>query len=271
MELSGKVFVVTGGGNGMGREVALLLVQRGARVAAVDLSEEGLAETARLAGAGERLSTHVVNITDRPTVEALPAAVEAAHGAPADGIVNVAGIIHRFAKLQDLSIEEFERVIDVNYWGTVYVTKAFLPVLLGRPSASITNFASMGALIPFPGQGAYGSSKGAVRLFTETLLAELRDTAVQVSLVFPGAIATNITGNSGVTAMPGAKQGDAEQSSMRAMAPAEAGRIIVDGIAAGRFRIFVGKDAKTFDRLARLMPTRAITMIAEKVGARLGV
>lgn len=271
MELKDKVFVITGGGNGMGREMSLLLIARGARVAAVDLSEEGLQETARLAAAGERLSTHAVNITDRAAVEALPAAVEAAHGQPADGIVNVAGIIHRFAKLQDLSIEEIERVIDVNYWGTVYVTKTFLPVLLDRPTASITNFASMGALIPFPGQGAYGSSKGAVRLFTETLLAELEGTGVQVSLVFPGAVATNISGNSGVQMGGDRSKADTEKSSMQAMAPDEAGRIVVDGIAAGKFRIFVGKDAKTFDRLVRLMPTRAITMIAKKVGPMLGL
>lgn len=271
MELKDKLFVVTGGGNGMGREVALLLVARGARVAAVDLSVDGLAETARIAAAGDRLSTHAVDITDRAAVEALPAAVERAHGHPADGVVNVAGIIHRFVKLQDLSIEEIERVMNVNFWGTVNVTKTFLPGLLTRPAASITNFASMGALIPFPGQGAYGASKGAVRLFTETLLAELDGTAVQVSLVFPGAVATNISGNSGVEMRGGQTQESAAESSMKALSPADAGRLIVDGIAAGRFRIFVGKDAKTFDRLVRLMPTRAITMIAKKVGPMLGL
>lgn len=271
MELNNKIFVVTGGGNGMGREVTLLLLQRGARVAALDLNEAGLAETAALAGAGERLSTHAMNITDRAAVEALPATVEATHGAPADGVINVAGIIHRFAKIQDLSLEEIERVINVNYWGTVYVTMAFLPVLLSRPTASITNFASMGALIPFPGQGAYGSSKGAVKLFTETLLAELQDTNVQVSIVYPGAIGTNITGNSGVTTVGSTTPDDAQKSSMKPMAPAEAGRLIVDGIQRGTFRIFVGNDAKTFDRLSRLMPTRAITMIAKKVGPMLGL
>jgi len=271
MEFAGKLIVVTGGGNGMGREIALLLLERGARVAAIDLSEAGLAETARLAGTGERLSTHVLNITERAAVEAAPAAIEAAHGQPVDGLINVAGIIHRFAKLQDLTLEEIERVIDVNYWGTVYMTKVFLPGLLARPSAVLANFASMGALIPFPGQGAYGSSKGAVRLFTETLLAELDGGPVKVSLVFPGAIGTNITGNSGVTTVGGPAQDEASASAMKPMAPAEAGRIIVDGIQAGRFRILVGKDAKTFDRLARLMPTRAITSIAKKVGPMLGL
>jgi short-subunit dehydrogenase len=212
-----------------------------------------------------------VNITDRDAVAALPGIVEAAHGGPADAIVNVAGIIHRFAKIQDLSIEEIEKVIAVNYWGTVNVTKTFLPVLLGRPAAAIANFASMGALIPFPGQGAYGSSKGAVKLFTETLLAELQGTNVQVSLVFPGAVATNITGNSGVAAPGGAAADSAAESSMKPLAPTVAAEIVVAGIEKGAFRILVGKDAKTFDRLARLSPTRSIISIAKRVAPILGL
>jgi len=279
MDIAGKLFVVTGGGNGMGRETALLLLKRGARVAAVDLSEEGLAGTVELAGPGAAVTTHALNIADRAAVEALPAAVEGAHGAPADGLINVAGIIHRFAKMQDLSLEEIERVVNVNFWGTVYATKAFLPVLLTRPTASITNFASMGALIPFPGQGAYGASKGAVKLFTETLLAELRDTRVQVSIVYPGAVLTNIAGNSGVSA-PGTEAADpkaqaakqeAAKSSAQGTTPERAAEIIVDGIQKGVFRIFIGKDARTFDRLSRLSPTKSIVAIARKVGPMLGI
>jgi len=274
MDIAGKLFVVTGGGNGMGRETALLLLERGARVAAVDLSEEGLAGTVERAGAGAPISTHTLNIADRAAVEALPAAVEAAHGAPADALINVAGIIHRFVKVQELSIEEIERVIDVNFWGTVYTTKAFLPGLLTRPSAALVNFASMGALIPFPGQGAYGASKGAVKLFTETLLAELRSTNVQVQIVYPGAVMTNIAGNSGVSAPGGDQPAAAEpqgKSSMQGTTVERAAEIIVDGIAKGGFRIFIGKDSRMFDRLSRLSPTKSIVSIASKVGPMLGI
>ncbi|WP_349829070.1 SDR family NAD(P)-dependent oxidoreductase [Brevibacterium litoralis] len=223
MQVAGKLFVITGAGNGMARETTLQLLDEGARVAGVDLSAEGLAETAELAGANaSRFSSHSLSITDRAAVEALPAEVEAAHGRPADGLINIAGIIHRFAKVQDLSIEEIEKVMDVNYWGTVYTVKAFLPVLLGRPEALIMNFASMGSLLPVPGQGAYGSSKGVIRLFTDTLYAELDGTNVQVSLVFPGAVATNITANSGVASPGGAKPEDAEKSKMKPKKVSEA-------------------------------------------------
>ncbi len=102
MEITGKVFVVTGGGNGIGREVVLELLRKGARVAALDLSEGGLAETSELAKAGDRLTTHIVNIADRKAVEKLPAAVAKAHG-QVDGLVNVAGIIHRFAPISELT------------------------------------------------------------------------------------------------------------------------------------------------------------------------
>nr|NLD40024.1 SDR family NAD(P)-dependent oxidoreductase [Actinomycetales bacterium] len=274
MQITGKLFVITGAGNGMGRETALQLLAKGARVAGVDLSEEGLAQTKVLSGSnGERFSIHAMSITDRSAIEALPAQVEEAHGAPADGIINIAGIIHRFAKVVDLSIEEIEKVMTVNYWGTVYPVKAFLPGLLERPEALIMNFASMGALLPVPGQGAYGSSKGAIRLFTDTLYAELDGTNVQVSLVFPGAIATNITGNSGVST-PGGKTASAEdvkKSAMKPMDVKDAGAIIVGAIESGKYRVMVGKDAKTFDVLSRVSPTKSIRQIAKKVAEAIGI
>ena len=274
MQIAGKLFVITGAGNGMARETALQLLAKGARVAGVDLSSEALAETSNLAGANsERFTSHVLSITDREAVEALPGQVEAIHGQPADALINIAGIIHRFAKVQDLEIEEIEKVMNVNYWGTVYPVKAFLPVLLSRPEALIMNFASMGSLLPVPGQGAYGSSKGAIRLFTDTLYAELDGTNVNVSLVFPGAVATNITGNSGVET-PGGKDASAEEikkSAMKPMDVTEAGAIIVDAIASGKYRVMIGKDARTFDALSRLSPTKSIRTIAKKVAEAIGI
>jgi len=154
---------VTGGGNGIGREVVLELLRREARVAAVDLSADGLAETARLARAGDRLSTHVANVADRAPVEALPDAVLAAHGR-VDGLLNVAGIIHPFQRTGELPIETLERVMQVNFWGVVHTVTAFLPLLKARPAAALLNVSSMGALAPVPGQSAYGASKAALKL-----------------------------------------------------------------------------------------------------------
>lgn len=262
MQINGKTFVVTGGGNGIGREVVLGLLRGGACVAALDLSVDGLAETARLAGAGDRLTTHDVNVADRAAVENVRDEVLAAHG-QVDGLVNVAGIIQPFIKVVDLPFEQFERVMNVNFWGVAHTCKAFLPLLLERPAAALVNVSSMGALAPVPGQSVYGASKAAVKLFTEAMYAELLSTDVAVTVVFPGAVATDITGHSGVE-VPGREQKEAAAAGKITSAP-EAGRQIVEAIVKGTPRLCIGSDAKMLDRLSRLMPTRAGKMIAKKM------
>lgn len=268
MNVAGKVFVVTGGGNGIGREVVLALLKRGARVAAVDLNTERLAETTTLAGRdADRLSTHQVNVTDRDAVDKLPQAVIDAHG-QIDGLLNVAGIIQQFVHFSELETPEIERVLSVNFWGVVNMVKAFLPYLLKRPQASLVNVSSMGAFIPVPGQTVYGASKAAVKLLTEGLHAELRDTPVQVTVVFPGAVATSITQNSGVRApaVAGANENTANQ---KVLPPNEAAEIIVKGMEKGAYRVLVGRDARVMDWFTRLVPERAMTMIADRMAGLL--
>lgn len=258
MKVASKVIVVTGGGNGIGRELVLLLLNKGARVAAVDISEKALQETVELAGSQkDRLSTHVVNITDRAAVEALPDAVIAAHKA-VDGLINCAGIIQKFVKFKDLPYSEVDRVMNVNFYGTLYMTKTFLPLLLGRPEAHIVNVSSMGGFLPVPGQTVYGASKAAVKLFTEGLYSELTDTNVRVTVVFPGAIGTNIAANSGVSA-PGGET--ASSSKIKVTPPPVAAEEIVKGMENNSFRVLIGSDAKMMDRLYRLMPKRATGII----------
>ncbi len=270
MQVAEKVFVVTGGGNGIGREVTLELLRRGARVAAVDLSEAGLAETVALAKAPEGfLTTHALSVADRAAVEALPAQVIATHG-QVDGILNIAGIIQRFVHVEDLAVEEIEKVMAVNFWGTLYMDMAFIPYLKERPSAALLNVSSMGGLVPVPGQGAYGASKGAVKLLTETLYAELRGTSVAVTVVFPGGVGTNITGNSGVE-VPNMDKVMASGKPPKTTAPDDAARQIVDALAAGKPRLLIGSDAKMLDRLSRLNPTKAITTVADQMKKMLGI
>lgn len=267
MQIQDKVFVVTGGGNGMGREVVLGLLQRGAHVAAVDLNEAGLAETVELSGNAQRLTTHVVNVTDRKAVLKLPAEVEKAHGA-VDGLLNVAGIIQPFVKIADLEFEQIEKVFNVNFWGVVNMTKAFLPTLLTRPEAGLLNVSSMGGFLPVPGQAAYGASKAAVKLFTEALFAELQGTNVAVTVVFPGGVGTNITANSGV-AMPNLDPALMAKAP-KTTTPADAGRQIIEGLERGAFRVRIGSDAKFMDRLSRLSPRRATLLIANQMKSLLG-
>jgi len=262
MQIPQKVFVVTGAGNGIGREVVLTLLARGARVAGVDVSEAGLAETARLAAAGTRLSTHAVDLADRAAVDALPDAVLAAHG-QVDALLNVAGIIQPFVRVADLTHEQIEKVMAVNFWGVVNPVKAFLPHLLARAEAALVSVSSMGALAPVPGQSAYGASKAAVKLFTEGLYAELKDTPVRVTVVFPGAVATGIATNSGVD-IAGHDQ-PAEKATPK-MTPAPlAARQIVEAVETGTYRVTIGSDARMLDLLSRLAPRRATEMIAGKM------
>ncbi|GHJ47304.1 short-chain dehydrogenase [Catellatospora sp. TT07R-123] len=260
MKLDNNVFVVTGGGNGIGGQVVIGLLSAGARVAAVDLNAAALGAVAARANAGDRLTVHALDITDRSAVLALPDTVVAAHG-QVDGLVNVAGIIHQFKPLSQLGFDDIERVMAVNFWGTVNTTKAFLPLLQSRPESALVNVASMGSLVPVPGQSAYGASKAAVKLFTEGLIAEHQGIQPKVSVVFPGGIATNILGNSGIT-MPGA---NASASAVKLTSPEQAARQIIDAVRTGRPRVVIGQDARALDRLGRLAPTRAIPFIAAKM------
>lgn len=264
MNLNGKIVVLTGAGNGMGRELALLLLKRGARVAAVDLNADALAETAALAGdVGARLSLHTVNVADREAVAALPADVAAKHGA-IDVLINNAGIIQPFVLVADLPMEAIDRVIEVNLMGTIRMTKAFLPHLLARPQAHICNVSSMGGFLPVPGQTIYGASKAAVKLFTEGLYSELTDTNVGVTLALPGAMRTNIAGNSG------AAEGidiaaEADKSPIPMLAPDRAADIIVGAIERGRRSVFVGKDSAAMDKLYRMAPAFAARLIYKQM------
>lgn len=261
MKASGKLWVVTGGGNGMGRELVLQLLAKGARVAAVDLNERSLAETTALAG--ERavsLATFVLDITDQAAVEALPDRIAAKSG-EVDGLINNAGIIQPFVKVVDLSYPAIERVLKVNLFGTIHMTKAFLPRLIGRPEAHIVNISSMGGFVPFPGQVMYGASKAAVKLLTEGLASELAGTGVKVTVVFPGAVLTNITANSGVTGLPAPAATAGQKAPMIGLTPAEAARIILRGVERDRGRVLVGKDARIMDFLSRLAPATAARLI----------
>jgi short-subunit dehydrogenase len=266
MKIAGKVFLVTGAGSGMGREMTHQIIAKGGKVAALDIHLPQLLETQQIcSGGAANFLALELDITDRVKVQALPEQV-IKHFGQIDGIINNAGIIQPFVKVKDLSFDQVERVMNVNFYGCVNVTKAFLPHLLERPEAHIVNISSMGGFLPVPGQSIYGAAKAAVKLFTEGLYAELKETAVRVSVVFPGAIATNITVNSGLE-MPKASSGS---SGMSALPANEAAHIILHGMETNQYRILVGSDSKFLDFLCRLAPEYATNFIAKKMKALLG-
>ncbi|KFA89780.1 SDR family NAD(P)-dependent oxidoreductase [Archangium violaceum] len=267
MKLQKKIVVVTGGGSGLGRELVLALLKRGASVAAVDINAPTLEETVKLAGMNSaNLATYAVNIADRAQVEALPEQVISRFGA-VDGIINNAGVIQPFVKLKDLDYAAIDRVMNVNLFGTLYMTKAFLPHLLARPEAHITNISSMGGFLPVPGQTIYGASKAAVKLMTEGLSSELQGTNVRVTVVFPGAMGTNIAENSGV--MNTLKMTGAEAPPVKILSADKAARIVLDGIESNQYRVLVGNDARLMDAIYRLHPQRAARFILNQMSGLL--
>jgi short-subunit dehydrogenase len=266
MKVQNKRIIVTGGGSGMGREIVLNLLSKDAKVMAIDINEIALQETVAIANDKKKsLSTMVVDITKKASVEMMLNDILERFGS-VDGIINNAGIIQPFLKVNDLSYEAIERVFNVNFYGTLYLVKAFLPHLLTRPEAHIVNISSMGGFLPVPGQTVYGASKAAVKLLTEGLNSELIGTNVKVTIVFPGAIGTNIMQNSGVD---NPLQSASENKSMKILTPAKAAQIIINGMENNRYRILVGTDAKIMDFFYRLAPRSAANLIGKKMGALL--
>jgi|tagenome__1003787_1003787.scaffolds.fasta_scaffold20946813_3 short-subunit dehydrogenase len=264
MKVDSKVWVVTGAASGMGRELVWQLLRRGGRVAAVDRDPQGLAATAEAADAAtSHLSTHVVDITDRSAVQGLPAEVVAVHGA-VDGLINNAGIIQPFVPVAELDDATIERVLNVNLMGTLHMVRAFLPYLVSRPEAHLANVSSMGGFFPFPGQTLYGASKAAVRLLTEGLYAELLDGNVRVSVIFPGAVNTGISENSGIEQPPT----DAGEK-LPILSPAKAATIMIRGIEKDKLHIYVGPDSRLMSLAIKVAPRPAIRFVQKQMSKRL--
>ena len=171
-----------------------------------------------------------------------------------DGLINNAGIVHPFLTLDEIGYGMIQKVMDVNFGGMLYMTKAFLPHLKARPEAHITNISSMGALFPVPGQTIYGASKAAAKLLTEGLRAELKATKVQVMAVFPGGIGTKILDHSGVDTTERMQQ---VQKIFKPLSPGKAARIIIRGIEHRRNRLTPGIDATLTDICCRMSPVVA--------------
>ncbi len=260
MKLEGKTVVLTGAGNGIGRELTLLLVQGGSRVVGIDIRAASLDDTHGLldAGSSDALIPYPLDITDSEDVAALPAKLLELHG-PVDCLINCAGMIQPFVRLAQLDDVTMQRVFDVNWFGTLYMTRAFLPHLAARPEAQLVNFGSMSSIAPLPGQAIYGASKAAVKLLTESLYAEYMDSNLHVTLVLPGAVSTNISQNSGID-LP--KNRSASDRPRDVETPEKAARTILHGIEDNAFRVLVDKMAIDADALYRSDPQMAVEAIA---------
>jgi NAD(P)-dependent dehydrogenase (short-subunit alcohol dehydrogenase family) len=267
--LDGKVVVITGAGSGIGRELALQAADRGARLAISDWDEVGLMETAERARnrRAREVRTDKLDVRDRAAMRQYAAGVAEELGT-VNVLVNNAGVaLH--GDFEETGYEDFEWVMDVNFWGVVQGTKEFLPQLIASGDGHVVNISSLFGLLGMPGQTAYNSSKFGVRGFTEALRQEMLIAGhpVGVSCVHPGGIRTAIARNARSTASH--DQAQVAQFFDRKLARTsaeDAARTIIDGVLAGRPRIVVGADAKALDLLVRLVGARYQGLVARVAG-----
>ena len=250
---AGKVAVVTGAGSGIGQALAIELGRSGASVAISDVDTEGLAVTEkRLNDIGVHVKCDRLDVTEREAFLLYADAV-AEHFGKVNQIYNNAGI----AFTGDIEVSQFkdiERVMDVDYWGVVNGTKAFLPHLISSGDGHVVNVSSVFGLFAVPGQAAYNSAKFAVRGFTEALRQEmaLAGHPVKVSCVHPGGIKTAIARNA--TAAEGLDPGElakAFDAKLASTTPEKAAEVILDGVRKNKARILIGRDAKMFEIVIR--------------------
>lgn len=253
-----QVAAITGAGSGIGRALAIHLAKEGCHLALSDINPEQLDETAKqLADTDRTITTHVLDVANKDAVYAYAEEVIASHG-KANIIINNAGVA-LVDTVEEMSYDDFEWLMDINFWGVVYGTKAFLPHLKAQPTGHIVNISSLFGLISVPSQSAYNASKFAVRGFTEALRQELLDTQVSVSCVHPGGIKTNIVRSGRFRNSHGRPTNHDKltkefDQKMARTTPEQAAAIIVNGMKRKHPRILVGKDAIWIDRLQRLMP-----------------
>lgn len=257
MRLTGRTALITGAASGIGRGISQALAKRGCNLALADLNEDGLGETEGLCGAGVKISRHRLDVSDRIAIATFPDQVMAAHGR-ADLLFNNAGVAIG-GTFEQVAEDDFEWLMDINFYGVVRMTRAFLPLLRASDDARIVNISSIFGIIAPPGQTAYSAAKFAVRAFSESLRNELEAEGanIGVTVVHPGGVATSIAKN----ARPprGANDIDLEEQKKRfekflRMPPERAGEIIVSGVEKRKPRVMVGNDARFMAAIERLAP-----------------
>jgi len=251
---AGKVAVVTGAGSGIGQALAVELARSGAKVAISDVDMEGLAITEeRLKAIGAPVKADRLDVTEREAFELYADAVKA-HFGKINQIYNNAGIAYT-GDVEVSSYKNIERVMDVDFWGVVNGTKAFLPHLIESGDGHVVNVSSLFGIFAVPGQAAYNAAKFAVRGFTEALRQEMiaAKRPVKVTTVHPGgiktAIARNMTAADGVDTTELAKTFDKKLASTT---PEKAAKIILEAVRKNKARVLVGADAKVLDVLVRI-------------------
>jgi NAD(P)-dependent dehydrogenase (short-subunit alcohol dehydrogenase family) len=270
----GRVAAITGAGSGIGRALAKDLASRGCHLALSDIDEVGLAETVlQCEGFPVKVTSQLVDVADRAAVHAWADQVVAEHG-KVNLIFNNAGVALG-ATVESMSYDDFEWLMDINFWGVVHGTKAFLPHLQATGDGHVVNLSSVFGLISIPSQSAYNAAKFGVRGFTDALRMELEITksGVSCTTVHPGGIKTNIARNARMddsVAELGGQVDEVEEGfdKVAMTSPEKAARQILEAVKRNRRRALIGPDAKAFDLASRL-PAGVYQRVIVR-GAKLG-
>lgn len=255
MPLQDGVAVVTGAASGIGAALAEALAARGCALALADVEATGLRDVAaRARRAGVTVSEHCLDVADNDAVAALPDAVLAEHGR-VSVLVNNAGVALG-GRFEQVSAEDFDWLVSINFGGVVRLTRAFLPLLRREPAAQLVNLSSVFGIIAPPGQTAYAASKFAVRGFSEALRHELDGSSVGVTVVHPGGVRTAIAANARRTGLSNAETEAQAKTWARFLRldPRDAAGRIVRGIERREKRVLVGRDAERIALVQRLFP-----------------
>jgi short-subunit dehydrogenase len=269
-QFAGGTAVVTGAASGIGEELAVQLAGRGSNLVLVDRDKErlvGVADRLRAAHPGLTVATHVADLSDEEETDAMAATLVSEHPGTTL-LVNNAGVALG-GRFDQVTVEEFDWVMAVNFRSVVRLTHALLPVLKSHPGSHLVNVSSVFGLVAPAGQAAYSASKFAVRGFTEAVRHELAENRVGVTVVHPGGIRTRIaeSARTGSGVSPEEyEQGREQFAKLLTMPPETAARMIIEAIAKRRPRLLIGWSAKVPDVLVRLMPGAYWQLIAHRPG-----
>ncbi len=252
-QFSDRVAAITGAGSGIGQALAHRLAAQGAHLALSDIDEVGMAATAeRCEASGIRVTTRHLDVADRSAVHAWADEVVADH-AKVNAIFNNAGVSVS-ATVEELTYDDFDWLMNINFWGVVHGTKAFLPHLEASGEGHIVNISSVFGLMAIPSQSAYNAAKFGVRGFTDSLRMELEiaNSCVSATTIHPGGIKTNIVRNSRLSGPSTIDEAAAEFERLARTTPDKAADQILAAVARNRRRALIGPDALVFDGLSRL-------------------